>query len=127
MVIYGCDTQIIDVEASFLYGNLEEEIYMECPPCMDKKDDEIPSKGQQVSVIAQENLKLAVLPFHHVWRCTFDWEVTGVHEGTVCLLVGQKRLKDDYKDPNMLPKVNKADMAAMVEAIKDYCRTHVSL
>ena len=37
-----------------------------------------PDRGQQVSVIAQENLKLAIFLFHHQWRCTFDWEVTGV-------------------------------------------------
>ena len=27
------------------------------------------------------------------------------------LLVGQKMLKDEYKDPDMMPKLNKADMA----------------
>ena len=32
----------------------------------------IPSKGQQVSVIVQENLKLVAFLFHHRWRCTFD-------------------------------------------------------
>ena len=31
---------------------------------------------QQVSVIAQENLKLAVSLFHYWWRCIFDWKVT---------------------------------------------------
>ena len=29
-------------------------------------------REQQVSVIAQENLKLAVFLFHHWWSCTFD-------------------------------------------------------
>ena len=67
--------------------------------------------GQQASVITQENLELTFFLFHHQWRCTFDWEVMGVQEDTVHLLAGQKRLKDDYKDPDMLPKVNKADMA----------------
>ena len=32
----------------------------------------VPDRGQQVSVIAQENLKLAVFLFHHLWRCTID-------------------------------------------------------
>ena len=84
---------------------------------MDKNVDDIcnvignqaartPDRGQQVSVIAQENLKLADFLFHHRWRYLFDWEVARVHEGTVHLLAGQKRLKDEYKDPNMLPKVN---------------------
>ena len=40
-------------------------------------------RGQQVSVIAKVNLKLAVFLFHHQWRCTFGWEVMGVHEDTV--------------------------------------------
>ena len=44
--------------------------------------------------------------------------MTRVQEDTVHLLTGQKRLKDDYNDPNMLPKVNKADMAGTKEAIK---------
>ena len=56
-----------------------------------------PNRGQQVSVIAQENLKLAVFLFHHRWRCTSDWEVTRVQEDRVHLLVGQKVLKDKYK------------------------------
>ena len=37
-----------------------------------KNADEMHDRGQQVSVIAQENLKLAVFLFHHRWRCTFD-------------------------------------------------------
>ena len=67
-----------------------------------------PSRGQQVSVIAQEILKLAAFLFHHRWRCTLDWEITEVHEDTVHLQAGQKKLKDEYKDPNMLPNINKS-------------------
>ena len=63
---------------------------------------------------------LAFFLFHHWWRCTFDWGVMGVSEYTVHLLMGQKRLKDEYKDPDMLHKVNKADMAGMMESIKEY-------
>ena len=43
----------------------------------------------------------------------------GVHKETVCLLAGQKKLKDNYKDPRMLPKINKSDMAEMMEAIEE--------
>ena len=43
---------------------------------------------------------------------------------TVCLLAGQKRLKNEYKDSDILPKVNKADMAGTMEAIKEYLRSH---
>ena len=43
-----------------------------------KNVNRTPDRGQQLSVITQENLKLAASLFHHRWRCTFDWEVTGV-------------------------------------------------
>ena len=66
-----------------------------------------PNRGQQVSVIAQENLKLAAFLFHHRWRCTFDWEITEVDEGTVCVIAGQKKLEDEYKATDVLPKINK--------------------
>ena len=32
VLIYGHDMKTVDVETAFLYGDLEEEIYMECPP-----------------------------------------------------------------------------------------------
>ena len=37
--------------------------------------------------------------------------------------MGQKRLEDEYKDPDMLPKVNKADMTGMMDSIKEYLRS----
>ena len=40
------------------------------------------------------------------------------------LLAGQKRLKDDYKDPDMLSKVNKVDMEGTMESIKEYLRSY---
>ena len=51
-----------------------------------KNDDWTPKREQQVSVIAQENLKLTAFIFHHRWRCTLDWEITGMQEDTVHLL-----------------------------------------
>ena len=42
----------------------------------------------------------------------------GVQDGTVHLLSGQKRLKDDYKDPDVLPKFNNAKTAGTIEVIK---------
>ena len=78
-----------------------------------------PNQGQQVSVIAQENLKLAVFLFNHRWICTLDWKVMRVHEDKVHLIEGQKKLKDEYKDPDMLFKINKSDMARMMEAIEE--------
>ena len=41
-----------------------------------------------------------------------------MQEDTVHLLIRQKRLKGEYKDLDMLPKVNKADMAEAMEPIK---------
>ena len=37
MLTYGYDMKIVDVETSFLYGDLEE-IYVECSSGMTKKD-----------------------------------------------------------------------------------------
>ena len=39
------------------------------------------------------------------------------------LMTGQKKLKDEYKDLNMLPKINKSDMAGTIETIKEYLRS----
>ena len=47
-----------------------------------------------------------------------------MHEDTVHLLVGQKKLEDEYKDPDELPKISKSDMAGMMEANKEYLRSH---
>ena len=44
-------------------------------------------------------------------------------ENTGHLLAGQKRLEDEYKDPDVLPKVNKADRAGTIESIKEYLRS----
>ena len=36
-------------------------------------------------------------------------------------LAGQKKFKDKYKDPNVLPKINKSDIfAGTMESIKEY-------
>ena len=40
----------------------------------------------------------------------------------MCLLAGQKRLEDTYKDPDVLPKVNKTNMAGMKEYLPSCCR-----
>ena len=87
-----------------------------------KNADGTPNRGQQVSVMAQENLKQAFFLFHHRWRCTLDWEIMWVNEETVCLMMGQKKLEDEYKVPNMLPKINKSDMAGTMESIEEYLR-----
>ena len=47
----------------------------------------------------------------------------GVQENTVHLLAGQKRLKDEYKNPDVLPKINKTDMAGSMESVKEYIRS----
>ena len=41
MLHFGYLTKIVNIETAFLYGDLEEEIYMECPQGMAniKKDD----------------------------------------------------------------------------------------
>ena len=67
--------------------------------------------------------KLSVFLYYHWWRCTFDWEVMGVHNDTLHLLAGKKKLKDEYKDPDIWPKVNKAHMAAMMESNEKYIKS----
>ena len=89
-----------------------------------KNADGNPDRGQQVSVIAQEHRKFAAFLFLHRWRCTLDWETMGVNEETIYFLVDQKKLKDECKDPSMLPKINKSDMTGMMESIKEYLRSH---
>ena len=42
----------------------------------------------------------------------------------MCLMTGQKKLEDECKDPDMLPKINKLDMAGIMKAIKEYLRSH---
>ena len=59
--------------------------------------------GTPISVIAQE-------------------KVTKVNEDTLHLMTGQKKLKDEYKDPYKLPNINKSDIAGMMEAFKEYLR-----
>ena len=58
-----------------------------------KNADGTPNRGQQVSVIAWDNLKLAAFLFHHWWICTLDWEIMRVNKEMVHLLVGQQKLK----------------------------------
>ena len=48
-----------------------------------KNVNRMPNRGQQVSIIAQENLKLAAFLFHHRWKCAFDSDNTGMSEDTV--------------------------------------------
>ena len=47
-----------------------------------------------------------------------------VSEDTGCLIEGQNRLEDKYKNPDVLLKVNKANIAGMMEAIKGYLRLY---
>ena len=47
-----------------------------------------------------------------------------MQEDTVYKLAGQKNPKDKYKDPYVLPQVNKTDMARTMKAIKVYLRSY---
>ena len=43
-----------------------------------KNANGMPDREQQVSVITQETLMLAVFLFHCRWGCTFHWKVMGL-------------------------------------------------
>ena len=75
-------------------------------------------------MVALENLKLAVFLFHHRWRCSLDWEITKVDKEMVHLLACQKKLKDEHKEPDMLPKINKSNMTGTMESIKEFLRSY---
>ena len=70
-----------------------------------KNTNVMPDSGQQISVVAQENLKPAVFLVYHWWRFIHDWEDMRFSE-----------------DPDMLPKVVKANMAVTTDVIKEYLR-----
>ena len=46
-----------------------------------------------------------------------------VQKDTVYKVEGQKKVKDEYKDPEVLPKVNKVDMIGAMEAINEGLRS----
>ena len=46
-----------------------------------------------------------------------------MYEDKVLLLAGQKKLNYEYKDIDVMPKINKSNMAGMMEAIKEYLRS----
>ena len=68
---------------------------------------EHPTEGSR-SVMAQENLKLSVFLFHHQSAPASRSE----------------KVEDKYKDPDMLPKVNKADRVVTMKAIKEFLRSY---
>ena len=35
-----------------------------------------------------------------------------------------KKFEDEYRDPDVLPKINTSDMAGMIESIEEYLRSH---
>ena len=87
-------------------------------PCS-KNVNGVPKKGHQVSVMAQDNLKLAAFLSHYSWRCIYDWEVTKVQKSTICKPVRQKTIKDKCKGPDVLPKVNKANVVGWWQPLKN--------
>ncbi len=46
-MIFGLSTKIVDVETTFLYRNLDEEIFMNCPEVLDGATDQDAVKLQK--------------------------------------------------------------------------------
>ena len=51
-----------------------------------------------------------------------DWDIKNVLKEMIKELAGQKKLKDEFKDPSIFPEVNETGMAGSMEAIKQYLR-----
>ncbi len=42
LIVFGLKAKIVDVKTAFLYGNIEDETFMECPPEMtDAEEDNV--------------------------------------------------------------------------------------
>ena len=67
---------------------------------------------------------LTVFLFQHKWRCTYDWKIRKVQEQTLWQLTAQKNLKDEYEDPNTLPKIGKANMPGIIKFTEENLRLH---
>ena len=52
-----------------------------------------------------------------------EWDIKDVLNETVWDQTDQKKFDSKYKDPDILPKVNKADMVERMVAIKEYLRS----
>ena len=49
--------------------------------------------------MAKKNMKLTAFLFHHRCRCTMEWGIKTVQEKMVREFTGQKKLKENCKDP----------------------------
>jgi hypothetical protein len=52
-IVWKLKTKIIDFEAAFLHGNLEQEIYMDCPEGLESKPDECVLLNQTIYGLVQ--------------------------------------------------------------------------
>ena len=55
LIVWGLNSLIFDVITAFLTGNLEEEIYMECPEGMPHDPDEVLSLQRTICGLVQAN------------------------------------------------------------------------
>jgi hypothetical protein len=53
MIVWKLDAKIVDVETAFLHGDLEEDIYMDCPPGMKNEPDKCLQLGKTVYGLVQ--------------------------------------------------------------------------
>ena len=60
MILYKLDAKIIDIVTAFLHGDLEEEIYMNCPEGIEHKEDE--------AVLLQQTIYGLVQSAHQFWK-----------------------------------------------------------
>jgi hypothetical protein len=53
MIVWKLDAKIVNVETAFLHGDLEEDIYMDCPPGMKNEPDECLQLGKTIYGLVQ--------------------------------------------------------------------------
>ena len=75
-IFYDCYAKIVDVKTGFLYSNVEEEIYMECPLGMDKK-------GNKILVLTKSIYGLVQVARQWYERAVYTLEKIGFTGGSV--------------------------------------------
>jgi len=101
LVMNNCDSLIFDVETAFLLGDLNEEIYMDCPKGMEHEDDECLILEKAIYGLVQSA------------RCYFNKFRD--------LLVGKMGFKQCPCDPCLFMRKNEKGTVVILSCVDDNC------